>query len=145
SAGSGQKAAVKLASTAQLPIRIIRVEKGNFNLVDDVLALLQMVVVEPLPSKDDKGSQNRTKDGGSRDDFSKEYIERDERRVTEVGLKYAISITKEDATSFSTKNCFIASFSMESNFYFDINLQKLVSRSPSAQNPQKLETASKLK
>ncbi|GKC89661.1 hypothetical protein Tco_1150310 [Tanacetum coccineum] len=45
---------------AQLPIRIIRVEKDTFILVDDVLALFQRVVMEPLPPKDDKGSQNRT-------------------------------------------------------------------------------------
>ncbi|GKD17268.1 hypothetical protein Tco_1206426, partial [Tanacetum coccineum] len=72
---------------AQLPIRIIRVEKDNFILVDDVLALLQRAVVEPLPTKDDKGSSNRTKDGGSGDDFGKESIERDERRLTEVGRR----------------------------------------------------------
>ncbi|GJT58535.1 TNF receptor-associated factor homolog 1a-like protein [Tanacetum coccineum] len=51
------------------------------------LTLLQRAVVEPLPTKDDKGSPNRTKDGGSGDDFSKESIERDERRLTEVGRR----------------------------------------------------------
>ncbi|GKF17182.1 E3 ubiquitin protein ligase UPL1-like protein [Tanacetum coccineum] len=45
----------------QLPIHIIRVEKDTFILVNDVLALLQRAAVEPLPPKDDKGSQNRTK------------------------------------------------------------------------------------
>nr|GEX57451.1 hypothetical protein [Tanacetum cinerariifolium] len=55
--GSGQRAAVKLASA----------EKGNFILVDDVLALLQTAAVEPLPPKDDKGSHNRTKAGGGTD------------------------------------------------------------------------------
>nr|GEW99871.1 multidrug resistance-associated protein 3 [Tanacetum cinerariifolium] len=88
---------------------------GKKSRIVERTALLQTAVVEPLPPKDDKGSQNRTK-----------------------GLKYAIS-TKEDATSFSIKNCFIASFSMESDFSFDMNLQKLVSRPPSTQNLQKLE------
>ncbi|GKE34954.1 hypothetical protein Tco_1454276, partial [Tanacetum coccineum] len=55
------------------------VEKDNFILVDDVLALLQRAALEPLPPKDDKCSQSRTKDGGSGDDFSKESIEHDER------------------------------------------------------------------
>lgn len=77
----------KCSDAAQLPIPIIRVEKDAFILVDDVLALLQRAAVEPLPPKDDKGSQNRTKDGGSGDDFSKESIERDERRLTELGRR----------------------------------------------------------
>ncbi|GJT22204.1 hypothetical protein Tco_0892141 [Tanacetum coccineum] len=65
----------------------LAVEKDNFILVDDVLALLQRAALEPLPPKDDKGSQSRTKDGGSGDDFGKESIERDERRLTEVGCR----------------------------------------------------------
>ncbi|GKF48862.1 hypothetical protein Tco_0142113, partial [Tanacetum coccineum] len=43
--------------------------------------------VEPLPPKGDKGSQNHTMDGCSGDDCSKESIEGDERRLTEVGCR----------------------------------------------------------
>ena len=51
----------KCSDAAQLPIPIIWVEKDAFILADDVLALLQRAAVEPLPPKDDKGPQNRTK------------------------------------------------------------------------------------
>nr|GEW71311.1 hypothetical protein [Tanacetum cinerariifolium] len=44
-----------------LVMYIAYLKKGNFILVDDVLALLQTAAVEPLPPKDDKGSQNCTK------------------------------------------------------------------------------------
>nr|GEX39130.1 MATH domain-containing protein [Tanacetum cinerariifolium] len=86
----------KCLDAAQLPTPIIRVEKDTFILADDVLALLQRAAVEPLPPKDDKGSQNRTKVSMIvlllslafiGDDFSKESIERDERRLTELGRK----------------------------------------------------------
>uniref|UniRef100_A0A7N0URU6 MATH domain-containing protein n=1 Tax=Kalanchoe fedtschenkoi TaxID=63787 RepID=A0A7N0URU6_KALFE len=66
---------------------IIRVEKDMFVLVDDVLPLLERAAMEPLPPKDEKGPQNRTKDGGSGDDSSKDTIERDERRLTELGRR----------------------------------------------------------
>lgn len=43
------------------PVPIVRVEKDTFILVDDVLLLLTRAAVEPLPLKDEKGPQNRTK------------------------------------------------------------------------------------
>ena len=43
------------------PAPIVRVEKDVFILVDDVVLLLERAAMEPLPPKDDKGPQNRTK------------------------------------------------------------------------------------
>nr|GMD29149.1 MATH domain-containing protein At5g43560-like isoform X1 [Ipomoea batatas] len=62
-------------------------EKDMFILVDDVLLLLERASLEPLPPKDEKGPQNRTKDGASGEDFNKDSIERDERRLTELGRR----------------------------------------------------------
>ena len=42
-------------------VPIARMEKDTFILVDDVLLLLTRAAVEPLPPKDEKGPQNRTK------------------------------------------------------------------------------------
>ncbi|KAI3700755.1 hypothetical protein L2E82_45393 [Cichorium intybus] len=69
------------------PIPVVRMENDTFILVDDVLLLLERAALEPLPPKDEKGPQNRTKDGGSGEDFSKDSIERDERRLTELGRR----------------------------------------------------------
>lgn len=77
----------KLLDAEETPAPIVRVEKDVFVLVDDVLLLLERAAMEPLPPKDDKGPQNRMKDGGSGEDFNKESIERDERRLTELGRR----------------------------------------------------------
>lgn len=46
----------------ELPIiPVVRMESDTFILVDDVLLLLERVAIEPLPPKDEKGPQNRTK------------------------------------------------------------------------------------
>ncbi|EFJ24015.1 hypothetical protein SELMODRAFT_55167, partial [Selaginella moellendorffii] len=67
---------------------VVWMEKDFFVLAGDILSLLERVVLEPLPSyKDDKGPQNRTKDGASGDEFGKEFVERDERRLTELGRR----------------------------------------------------------
>ncbi|GMH18854.1 hypothetical protein Nepgr_020695 [Nepenthes gracilis] len=66
---------------------IIWVEDDMFVLVDDVLLLLERAAMEPLPPKDEKGPQNRTKDGGAGEDFTKDTVERDERRLTELGRR----------------------------------------------------------
>ncbi|KAJ9547424.1 hypothetical protein OSB04_019967 [Centaurea solstitialis] len=71
----------------ELPIPVVRMESDTFILVDDVLLLLERAALEPLPPKDEKGPQNHTKVGGSWEDFSKESIERDERRLTELGRR----------------------------------------------------------
>nr|GMD59728.1 MATH domain-containing protein At5g43560-like isoform X1 [Ipomoea batatas] len=69
------------------PVPIVKMEKDMFVLVDDVLLLLERAALEQLPPKDEKGPQNRTKDGTSGDDFNKDSIERDERRLTELGRR----------------------------------------------------------
>lgn len=71
----------------ELPIPVVRMDTDTFILVDDVLQLLERAASEPLPPKDEKGPQTRTKDGGSGEDFSKDSIERDERRLTELGRR----------------------------------------------------------
>nr|GMD75496.1 TNF receptor-associated factor homolog 1A-like [Ipomoea batatas] len=62
-------------------------EKDMFVLVEDVLLLLERAALEQLPPKDEKGPQNRIKDGASGDDFNKDSIERDERRLTDLGRR----------------------------------------------------------
>lgn len=83
----GKKGKGKLLEGEDTPAPIVRVEKDMFVLVDDVLLLLERAAMEPLPPKDEKGPQNRTKDGGSGEDFNKDSIERDERRLTELGRR----------------------------------------------------------
>lgn len=57
-----KKGRVKLLDVAEeMPAPIVRVEKDTFVLVDDVLLLLERAAMEPLPPKDEKGPQNRTK------------------------------------------------------------------------------------
>ncbi|KAF7807002.1 TNF receptor-associated factor-like protein 1b-like isoform X1 [Senna tora] len=82
-----KKSRVKLLEAEEMPEPIVRVEKDMFVLVDDVLLLLERAAIEPLPPKDEKGPQNRTKDGNSGEDFNKDSIERDERRLTELGRR----------------------------------------------------------
>ncbi|RVW55882.1 TNF receptor-associated factor-like 1a [Vitis vinifera] len=118
-----KKGRVKLLDAEEMPAPIVRVEKDMFVLVDDVLLLLERAALEPLPPKDEKGPQNRTKaygaikllivvlgagvlletviksqssllkcgveheDGGPGEDFNKDSIERDERRLTELGRR----------------------------------------------------------
>ncbi|GMH19965.1 hypothetical protein Nepgr_021806 [Nepenthes gracilis] len=77
----------KLLDGEDTPAPIVRIEKNMFVLVDDVLLLLERAAMEPLPPKDEKGPQNRMKDGGAGEDFNKDSIERDERRLTELGRR----------------------------------------------------------
>ncbi|KAM1216344.1 hypothetical protein ACFX2I_012601 [Malus domestica] len=82
-----KKSKVKLLDAEEMPAPIVHVEKDMFVLVDDVLMLLERAALEPLPPKDEKGPQNRTKDGNSGEDFNKDSIERDEKRLTELGRR----------------------------------------------------------
>jgi len=52
---------VKLLDAEEIPAPIVHVEKDMFVLVDDVLLLLERAAIEPLPPKDEKCPQNRTK------------------------------------------------------------------------------------
>ncbi|KAF5738580.1 MATH domain-containing protein [Tripterygium wilfordii] len=83
----GKKGRAKLLDVEEMPAPIVCVDKDMFVLVDDVLLLLQRAALEPLPPKDEKGPQNRTKDGSSGDDFNKDFIEHDEKRLTELGRR----------------------------------------------------------
>ncbi|TYI41548.1 hypothetical protein ES332_A01G034000v1 [Gossypium tomentosum] len=84
----GNKTKSKLLDAEEMPAPIVHVEKDMFVLVDDVLVLLERAAaLEPLPPKDEKGPQNRSKDGNSGGDFNKDSIERDERRLTELGRR----------------------------------------------------------
>ncbi|KAL3649082.1 hypothetical protein CASFOL_005485 [Castilleja foliolosa] len=83
----GKKIKGKHLEIEELPIPIVKMEKDSFLLVDDVLPLLERAAMEPLPPKDEKGPQNRTKDGSLGEEFNKDSIERDERRLTELGRR----------------------------------------------------------
>ncbi|KAL6522726.1 hypothetical protein OROHE_016573 [Orobanche hederae] len=83
----GKKSKDKYMETEELPIPIVRMEKDTFLLVDDVLTVLERFAIEPLPPKDEKGPQNRTKDGALGEEFNRDSIERDERRLTELGRR----------------------------------------------------------
>ncbi|OIW07653.1 hypothetical protein TanjilG_07695 [Lupinus angustifolius] len=60
-----KKDRTKLLDTEEMAPPIVCVEKDMFVLVDDVLLLLERAAIEPLPPKDEKGPQNRTKVVGS--------------------------------------------------------------------------------
>lgn len=83
----GTKGKGKVLEGEDTPAPIVQVEKDMFVLVDDILLLLERAAMEPLPPKEEKGPQNRTKDGANGEDFNKESIERDERRLTELGRR----------------------------------------------------------
>ncbi|KAH6776908.1 hypothetical protein C2S51_008220 [Perilla frutescens var. frutescens] len=83
----GKKSRGKCLEAEELPVPIVGIEKETFILVDDVLLLLERAALEPLPPKDEKGPQNRTKDGTAGEEFNKDSIERDERRLTELGRR----------------------------------------------------------
>ncbi|XP_074345967.1 TNF receptor-associated factor homolog 1b-like isoform X2 [Apium graveolens] len=85
--GPSKKGKDKYSADEEQPVPIVRIEKDTFVLVDDVLLLLERAAMEPLPPNIEKGPQNRTKDGSLGDDFSKDSIERDERRLTELGRR----------------------------------------------------------
>lgn len=57
----GKKNKGKYVDADEVPVPIVRIEKDMFVLVDDVLPLLERAAVEPLPPKEEKGPQNRTK------------------------------------------------------------------------------------
>lgn len=61
-----KKGLPKLVELEELPHPMVRIDKDMFVLADDVIMLLERAVSEPLPHqplppKDDKSSQNRTK------------------------------------------------------------------------------------
>ncbi|XP_078441812.1 TNF receptor-associated factor homolog 1a-like isoform X2 [Wolffia australiana] len=88
---SKNKGSAKFLEGEEMAMPFIQVEKDLFSLTDDVLLLVERVVMEPILPKDEKASQNqsqnRTKDSSSGEEFSKDSIERDERRLTELGRR----------------------------------------------------------
>ncbi|XP_073140284.1 TNF receptor-associated factor homolog 1a-like [Henckelia pumila] len=83
----GKKIKGKYLEMEDSPVPFICIEKEMLALVDDVLPILERAAMEPLPSKDEKGPQNRTKDVAAGEEFNKDSIERDERRLTELGRR----------------------------------------------------------
>uniref|UniRef100_A0A453JSC6 Uncharacterized protein n=1 Tax=Aegilops tauschii subsp. strangulata TaxID=200361 RepID=A0A453JSC6_AEGTS len=83
----------KLTETDARSTSMVLVEQDMFVLADDVLILLERATLDTLPhqqlpTKDEKASQNRTKvESSSGDDFNKDSIERDDRRLIELGWK----------------------------------------------------------
>ncbi|KAL0884448.1 hypothetical protein Bca101_008429 [Brassica carinata] len=71
----------------ELPAPLVSVDKDTFVLADDVLLLLERAALEPLPPNSDKGPRNRTKDVNDGEDDNNEAVERDERRLTELGRR----------------------------------------------------------
>ncbi|XP_049373165.1 TNF receptor-associated factor homolog 1a-like isoform X4 [Solanum verrucosum] len=84
---NGQTGKGKHLDAVEQTVPIVYLEKDMFVLVDDVLLLLERAVLEPLPPKDEKGPQNRTKDAASGEDTNRDPIQRDERRLTELGRR----------------------------------------------------------
>ncbi|KAL0724042.1 hypothetical protein Bca4012_038641 [Brassica carinata] len=82
-----RKARPSLLDAKELPAPIVSVDKDVFVLVDDVLLLLERAALEPLPTHEDKSPQNRTKDANDGEEVNNEVIERDERRLTELGRR----------------------------------------------------------
>ncbi|KAJ0245130.1 TNF receptor-associated factor 1b [Hirschfeldia incana] len=82
-----KKARPNLLDAKELPAPIVSVDKDVFVLVDDVLLLLERAALEPLPTHEDKSPQNRTKDANDGEEVNNEVIERDERRLTELGRR----------------------------------------------------------
>ncbi|XP_020269602.1 MATH domain-containing protein At5g43560-like isoform X2 [Asparagus officinalis] len=87
-----QKGQTKPVEMEELSDPVIHIKNDMFVLADDILLLLERVALGPVPlqpltQKDDKGSQNRTKDTSSGEEFNKDSIEREERRLMEFGRK----------------------------------------------------------
>ncbi|KAK4421559.1 TNF receptor-associated factor1b [Sesamum alatum] len=57
-----KKSKGKYLEAEDLPIPVVRTEKDSFDLVVDVLLLLERAAMEPLARKDEKGPQIRTKE-----------------------------------------------------------------------------------
>ncbi|KAM0881390.1 hypothetical protein ACQ4PT_032961 [Festuca glaucescens] len=85
------KAKTNIAELDELPAPMVHVDIDIFVLAGDFITLLERAALEPLPCqpvspKDDKCSQSRMKDGNS-GEVNKVSMEREERRLTELGRK----------------------------------------------------------
>jgi hypothetical protein len=76
-----------------VPYPMVYIDQDTFMLADDVVTLIERAVSDTwpqqtAPAKDEKGSQNRTKEGNSGEDFSSvHHYDRDDRRLTELGRR----------------------------------------------------------
>ncbi|KAL6571445.1 TNF receptor-associated factor 1a [Orobanche hederae] len=85
SQNKGKKSKGKCLEAEELPVPIVRIEKDAFALVDNVSLFLERAAMEPLLPKDEKALQNRTVDPNAGEELNNDSIERDERRLTELG------------------------------------------------------------
>ncbi|KAJ1285648.1 hypothetical protein BS78_03G293900 [Paspalum vaginatum] len=88
---NSKKGAVALTDLEELPAPMVHVETDMFVLAGDFITLLERAALEPLSRqsvspKDEKCPQSRAKDGGT-GEVNKVSIEREERRLTELGQK----------------------------------------------------------
>ncbi|KAJ6832419.1 MATH domain-containing protein-like isoform X1 [Iris pallida] len=89
---SKNKGRENILEMEELPSPMVGIEEDMFVLADDVFLLLERAISEtlphqPVPPKDDKYSHNRAKEGTSGDEFTRDSIVRDERRLTELGRR----------------------------------------------------------
>lgn len=56
-----KKGRAKLLEMEEMPEPFVLVEQDVFVLTDDVLLVLERAALEPLPPKEDKGSQNQNR------------------------------------------------------------------------------------
>ncbi|CAL4894362.1 unnamed protein product [Urochloa decumbens] len=87
---NGKKGSTKVADLEELTAPMVHIDMDMFVLAGDVIPLIKRAASEPLPCqplapKDDK-SQSRMKDGTAGEVY-KVSMEREERRLTELGLK----------------------------------------------------------
>ena len=82
-----KKSRPRSLDTKELPAPLVSVDKDMFVLADDVLLLLERAALEPLPPNSDKGPRNRIKDVNDGEDDNNESVDRDERRLTELGRR----------------------------------------------------------
>ncbi|RLM92764.1 MATH domain-containing protein [Panicum miliaceum] len=88
---NGKKGSTKAADLEELPAPMVHIDMDMFVLAGDVIPLIKRAASEPLPCqplapKDDKTSQSRMKDGTAGEVY-KVSMEREERRLTELGQK----------------------------------------------------------
>ncbi|OEL30864.1 MATH domain-containing protein [Dichanthelium oligosanthes] len=88
---SAKKGSTKVADLEELPAPMVHIDMDMFVLAGDVIPLIKRAALEPLPCqplapKDDKTSQSRMKDGTAGEVY-KVSMEREERRLTELGQK----------------------------------------------------------
>ncbi|KAF8715853.1 hypothetical protein HU200_026807 [Digitaria exilis] len=88
---NSKKGSKKIAGLEEQPAPMVHIDMDTFVLAGDIIGLIKRAASEPLPCqplapKDDKTSQSRMKDGAAGEVY-KVSMEREERRLTELGQK----------------------------------------------------------